>query len=96
MKKSSRDKLAEGIISKLIDKFYSKKAKAYTDLMIKADPEIGSATKQLQKSTKNLHDKLVQLNKKKAKWFKDNNIRVDSEGTPNIDDLKAHAKRRRN
>ena len=33
MAKSKREKLAEGIISKLIDKYFDNKAKAYTDLM---------------------------------------------------------------
>ncbi len=84
----AREKLAEGIISKLLDTFYTKKAEAYAKLMMKADPEIGAATLKLQHATKDLKDKLMKLNQQNMKFFKDNDVKVDSEGFPNIADLR--------
>ena len=92
MKKSKREELAEGIISKLIDTFYTKKAEAYADLMYKADPAIGAATKRLQQSTKELKKQLMKLNKQNAKWMKDNGIGVDSDRNPDPTDLRAYIK----
>ena len=90
--KSNREKLAEGIISKLIDTFYTKKSEAYADLMMKADPAIGAATKQLQQASANLKKQLMKLNKKNYKWMKDNGIRIDKDGNTNGDDLRAFIK----
>tara|TARA_Y100000034_G_scaffold136633_1_gene214262 strand:- start:1965 stop:2258 length:294 start_codon:yes stop_codon:yes gene_type:complete len=83
----AREKLAEGIISKLFNTFYTKKAEAYARLMMQADPEVGAAAERLQKATDDLKQKLVTLNKKNTKWIKKHNVRVDSDGLPNLGDI---------
>jgi|TARA_B100000287_G_scaffold327848_1_gene312320 flagellar biosynthesis chaperone FliJ len=86
--KKSREELAEGIISKLIDTFYDKKAKAYQDIMMQADPEIGKAADALLKAKLKLKDKLMNWNKKNKKWLDQMGIKPDRDGSISMDQIK--------
>ena len=94
MKKSKREELAEGIISKLFDTFYEKKAEAYIKLMHQADPEVGAAAEKLKKSREELQKALVDLNKKNQKWIKKHDVRIGSDGLPNLSDIQKIIKKK--
>ena len=85
--KKSREELAEGIISKLIDTFYDKKAKAYQDIMMKADPEIGKAANSLLKAKQNLKKRLMNWNKKHKAELDSLGIKPNKDGIISMDQI---------
>ena len=92
--KKSRNELAEGIISKLFDTFYQKKAEAYIKLMHKADPAVGAAAEKLKKSKEELEKALVDLNKKNQKWIKKHGVGIGSDGLPKLSDIQKIIKKK--
>ena len=87
MKKSKREKLADGIIDKLISTFYSKKQDILLKKMGGIDPDIAAQAKKVQQSQDALKKDLQQYKKDRSNFAKKAGIRVDSDGSLNAEDL---------
>tara|TARA_B100000287_G_C20251981_1_gene630482 strand:- start:7 stop:294 length:288 start_codon:yes stop_codon:yes gene_type:complete len=87
MKKSKREQLAEGIMDKLIQSFYTKKHEFLMKKLGGIDPDLKKQAEVVKKATDELKKKILSYKKFEQDFYKKNNISTDSKGNPDVDQL---------
>ena len=95
MKKSKREKLADGIIDKLIKTFYTKKADNALKKMGGIDPDLAKQAKRVQDATDDLKNSIMSYRKERNEFARKNGIKINSDGSLDADDMLNFIKKQR-
>tara|TARA_Y100001938_G_C8060746_1_gene417070 strand:- start:395 stop:697 length:303 start_codon:yes stop_codon:yes gene_type:complete len=89
MAKSKREKLAEGIMDKLIQSFYTKKHDYIIKKMGGIDPDLKKQAEKVKKAQDELKASLMNLKNHEDELVRKYNIPRDSDGRPDPDKMVA-------